>query len=273
MIYNESLPSQEYYVSDTVGNIVDPDSKVTINLGVDTIAPTVTPIAANQTSVTLQAADEMTSGSGLWNYDIRAVVVSSNDSIDINTYFDADCNLAIANASLPDIAPSYPQFPLTGSATLSKTVIGYDSADSTKDTIVYCVQDNAKNKTVGTYPFDPNSVKGCFSDGSEQFVPNLKWGDPQYYVGNLATRITDNNYGYGLTDTTSRDATNKDFRTKLAQNIETYIKQQYNPTTDNLSSLVIDIGEKITPVNLTLHYAAKNKGTETRNNNGYYYFE
>ena len=73
------------------------------------------------------------------------------------------------------------------------------------------------------------------------------------------------------------------FRTKLMQNIETYVKQQYCPTTTDFTNLRIDIGERIISDNAGLLYAARAKdascpalgdeGTTARNNNGYYYFK
>ncbi len=85
-----------------------------------------------------------------------------------------------------NIVPSYAPFPEIGA--------GFGPKDSSEiiynvgtQKIVYCVQDNAKNRLVGVYPFDPNLLIGCFSDGSQQFVPTLDVDDDandgQYYAG------------------------------------------------------------------------------------------
>jgi hypothetical protein len=51
------------------------------------------------------------------------------------------------------------------------------------------------------------------------------------------------------------------FRTKLTQNIETHVKQQYCPTTV-FNNIRVDLGEKITSAVPELQYAAKIKGAE-----------
>ena len=108
---------------------------------------------------------------------------------------------------------------------------------------------------MGTWPFDPNNLIGCFSDGSQQQVPNLDETDNEnYYSISLLAKIDAGNYGYEITDAT-KAAPMKDFRTKLAQNIETYVKRPYCPTT-SFANLRIDIGEKITSALPELQYAA-----------------
>lgn len=186
----------------------------------------------------------------------------------------------------------YAPFPQTGAGfgPVSSDSITYNT---TSQKIAYCVQDNAKNKLVGTYPFDPNMLIGCFSDGSQQFVPNLDTnnGDPsgKYYAGAnplaLAQRILGGSpkYGYELTDSVKSESM-LDFRTKLAQNIETLVKQQYCPIMGNFATKSVNLEEKNTDES-PLVYAAKAKLTNTtcsttdsentgpRNTKGYYYFK
>jgi hypothetical protein len=149
---------------------------------------------------------------------------------------------------------------------------------------VYCVQDNATNRLVGTYPFDPNLMIGCFSDGSQQSVPNLNDAGDKYYADILAARIGGNpaKYGYEMTDSDKEESLS-DFRTKLAQNIETLVRQQYCSTTPTSpqaisfnTQLTVDLEEKGTDEDPIL-YAARVKSNGTcsgvRNTQGYYYFE
>lgn len=218
--------------------------------------------------MTLQATDN-TGGSGLWGYGIRTVVIDKTATLeDIKNTFDSTCNITSSVVYAP--------FPETGAGfgPLNSESIEYNT---TSQKIAYCVQDNAKNKLVGTYPFDPNMLIGCFSDGSQQFVPNLDTTNPsgRYYIDNLITRFLSGKYGYELTDA-SKSETMLDFRTKLAQNIETLVKQQYCPTTGNFATKSVNLEEKNTDES-PLVYAAKIKSngvcSAIFNTQGYYYFK
>ncbi|MEI6711242.1 MAG: hypothetical protein WCK88_03265 [bacterium] len=99
----------------------------------------------------------------------------------------------------------------------------------------------------------------------------------------LLTRIGGGNYGYELTDSVKATSM-ADFRTKLAQNIETLVKQQYCPTMGNFPNKTVNLEEKNTQ-NSPLVYAAKAKLIDTscsetdlnnlgpKNTKGYYYFK
>lgn len=176
--------------------------------------------------------------------------------------------------TLSTISPTYYPYPSTDkewedfNRDVHFTQSVTTSYDTTSEKIVYCVQDNAKNQLIGTYPFDPNMLIGCFSDGSQQFVPNLDTestgNNGKYYMPPLISKIGIGQYGYELTDPDKANSM-ADFRTKLAQNIETLVKQQYCPTTpiDPLTisfntQLTVDLEEKGTNEDPIL-YAARLK--------------
>lgn len=76
----------------------------------------------------------------------------------------------------------------------------------------------------------------------------------------MGARIDDTNpkkYGYAFTDA-ALSTQMTDFHTKLSQNIETFVRRQYCPTTTFMTSS-IDLGERITSTTPALQYAAKVK--------------
>lgn len=99
----------------------------------------------------------------------------------------------------------------------------------------------------------------------------------------LIARMGSGKYGYELTDA-DKTSSMADFRTKLAQNIETLVKEQYCPTMGNFPNKLVNLEEKNTQEN-PLVYAAKAKidttacsetdveNTGPRNTKGYYYFK
>ncbi len=224
----------------------------------DTIYPSVTgteivdPLDATKRKVTLTATDN-TGGSGLWGEGIKYRIVDKNITNLSTVFTDSKCNISTD--------PFYAPFPETGAGFSYPPYTLPVSYDPLTQKVVYCVQDNAHNQLVGTYPFYPNALIGCFSDGSQQFVPNLDISGDHYYsngTNGLLARIGAGTYGYELTDSTeSVPMTN--FRTQLTQNMETYVKRQYCPTTENFQNLLVDIGEKITSAVPELQYAARIK--------------
>lgn len=89
-------------------------------------------------------------------------------------------------------------------------------------------------------------------------------------------------YGYEFTDF-AKVVPMTDFRTKLAQNIQIYMRQLYCPTKTDFPNISVDIEEQGTEED-PLRYAAQIKKsgicqdpdgeeTLTRNNKGYYYFQ
>jgi hypothetical protein len=201
---------------------------------------------------------------------------------DINTVFNASCNLVNSSETLPDISASYAPFPEIGAGfgPITSAEIVYKTNN---EKIVYCVQDNAKNRLVGTYPFDPNLLIGCFSDGSQSVIPNFDDESGAYYLPLLRERINASTYGYELTDAQKNDAM-QDLRTKLAQNIETIVKQQYCPTTATYPTTESFITKTINLEEATTEgpsqYASKVRSADgtcspsaPRNTKGYYYFQ
>lgn len=268
IIWNETIFNQTFYVYDTAGNYDTTKSKVTINLGVDAFPPSVTMKSESAlkkdgtVEVVLTATD---SGSGLWPIAIKAQPVYKNATQAELKGIYGD------NENCGESTPQYHPFPATWKDFLDRTT----SRNSTpikynplSQKIVYCVQDNAGNQLVGTYPFDPDALIGCFSDGSQQVVPNLNDADtPHYYKALLYNRIgqtvSEKNYGYTFTDTTMTPQMNT-FHTKLTQNIETYVKQPYCPTTfansGGFATMSVDIEERGTTED-PLRYAAQIKPT------------
>jgi hypothetical protein len=147
IIRNETLRDQAFYVYDNAGNNDDTKSKVTINLGIDMIYPSVTgtedqdPRDNNKKKVTLTATDN-TGGSGLWGNGIRAVVVSKDAKT--KDIFDTSCN----TTNLTPIEPLYAPFPTTDDTVFAYTSLLPDSYNPLTEKIIYCVQDNAKNQLV-----------------------------------------------------------------------------------------------------------------------------